>query len=170
MSRSRWAVTVAASIALILTWLRFTDIADRLVMVALIVGGAYQADSDARTRHVSRLVTYAMASAVVIALLATSRLWSFVPMVAALVGGAFFLIHLRRKESLGFGDVLLAPVLALYIGWFEVVAVPAWLIASSLGAAVTAAVRRHRYVAFVPWLTVSAVVTIMYVGPQTYSG
>ena len=170
MSRSRWAVTVAASIALVLTWLRFTDIADRLVMVALIVGGAYQADSDARTRHVSRLVTYAMASVVVIALLATSRLWSLVLVVAALVGGGFFLLHLCRKESLGFGDVLLAPTLALYVGWFDVAAVPAWLIGSSLGAAVTAAVRRHRHVAFAPWLTVSAVVTIMYVGSQTYSG
>jgi prepilin signal peptidase PulO-like enzyme (type II secretory pathway) len=139
-------------------------------MVALILGGAYQADSDARTRHVSRLVTYAMAGVVVVALLATRRLWSLVLVAAALVGGGFFLLHLRRKESLGFGDVLLAPVLALYVGWFHVVAVPAWLIGSSLGAAVTAAVRRHRYVAFVPWLTVSAVVTIVYVGSPTYSG
>lgn len=170
MSRSRWAVTVAASIALVLTWLRFADVADRLVMLVLTVGGAYQADSDAQTRHIPRVVTYAMAIVVVIALLATNRLWSFVPVAAALVGSGFLLIHLWRKESLGFGDVLLAPMLALYVGWFDVAAVPAWLIGASLAAAVTAAVRRHRHVAFVPWLTVSAVATILYVGPQTYSG
>ena len=170
MPRSRWAVTVAASIALVLTWFRFADAADRLIMLVLTVGSAYQADSDARTRYVSRLVTYAMASVVVIALLASSRLWSLVPVAAALVGGAFLLIHLRRKESLGFGDVLLAPVLALYVGWFDVAVIPAWLIGASIGAAMTAAVRRQRHVAFVPWLTSSAVVTILCVGSQTYSG
>jgi prepilin signal peptidase PulO-like enzyme (type II secretory pathway) len=170
MPRSRWAVTVAASVALVLTWLCFPDNADRLVMVALIVGGAYQADSDALTRHVSRLVTYAMASVVVVALLATSRLWSYVPAAAAFVFGGLLLVHLRRKESLGFGDVLLAPVLALYVGWFDVTAVPMWLIGACLTAAVTAVVRRNRHVAFVPWLTSSAVVTILCVGLQTYSG
>ena len=170
MPRSRWAVTVAASIALVLTWLQFADAADRLVVLVLILGGAYQADSDARTRHVSRTVTFAMATFVVLALLATSRLWSYVPVVAAVVFGGFFLIHLRRNKSLGFGDVLLAPVLSLYVGWFDVAAVPAWLIGASLAAAVTAVVRRHRHVAFVPWLTVSAVSTILYVGSPTYSG
>ena len=170
MLRSRWAVTVAASIALVLTWFRFSDTADRLIMLVLTVGSAYQGDSDARTRHVSRLVTYAMASVVVIVLLATSRLWSVVPVSAAVVGSGFFLLHLYRKESLGFGDVLLAPVLALYVGWFDVTAVPMWLIGACLTAAVTAVVRRNRHVAFVPWLTSSAVVTILCVGLQTYSG
>jgi hypothetical protein len=132
MPRSRWAVTVAASIALVLTWLRFADATDRLIMLVLTVSSACQADSDARTRHVSRLVTYAMASVVVIALLATSRLWSVVPVSAAVVGSGFFLLHLYRKESLGFGDVLLAPVLALYVGWFDVAVIPAWLIGASI--------------------------------------
>jgi prepilin signal peptidase PulO-like enzyme (type II secretory pathway) len=170
MTRSRWAVVVAAVVCLALVSMRLTRTIDQIVMLPLLVGGTYQADADLRTRHISRLVTYVMGLSVVVAFVADNRVWSSASATALAVGIAFLVIHRSRNESLGLGDVLLAPVLALYIGWFSVTAVPLWLIGASLGAALVAAVQRNRHVAFAPWLVVSAVATILWVGSPTYSG
>lgn len=170
MPRSRWAVFVAAVVSLALVSMRLTRTADQIVMLPLIVGGAYQSDGDLRTRHVSRFVTFVMGVVAVGAFVAGNRVSSFALVTALIVGAGFLVIHRRRRESLGFGDVLLAPVLALYVGWFDVGAVPLWLIGASVGAALAAAVQRNRNVAFAPWLVVSAVATILWVGSPTYSG
>lgn len=170
MTRSRWAVAIATVAVLVVASIRLSRTTDQIVMLPLLVGGAYQADADLRTRHISRLVTCVMGLSAVVAFVADNRVWSAASMTALAVGIAFLVIHRSRNESLGLGDVLLAPVLALYVGWFSVTAVPFWLIGASLGAALAAAVRRDRHVAFAPWLVVSAVATILWVGSPTYSG
>lgn len=170
MRRSVWAVSSATVIAFGVTWFRFPDPNERLMVLTMIVGGAYQSVSDFRTRHVPRVVTYAMGSVAILGLFLADRMWSLVPIAAVAVGVVFLLLHQWREKSLGFGDVLLAPVLALFVGWFDVFGVPLWLLGASLGAALTAIFCRQRHVAFAPWLVASAVVTILYVGSPTYSG
>ena len=170
MQRSVWTVSSATAIAFGVTWFRFPDPTERLMVMTMIVGGAYQSVSDFRTRHVPRVVTYTMGSIAILELLLVDRMWSLIPIVAGAVGVVFFLLHKWREESLGFGDVLLAPVLALFVGWFDVFGVPLWLLGASLGAALTSVFLRQRHVAFAPWLVASAVVTILYVGSPTYSG
>jgi prepilin signal peptidase PulO-like enzyme (type II secretory pathway) len=164
MPRSRWAVIAAVATSSIVALLRFPEALDRVLLATLIVGGAIQAESDLRTRHVPRIVTYAMAAIVVAMGIIDGRIDSSLIVAIAAVAALFFAVHRWRRDAMGFGDVLLAPVLAMYVGWFDIGALPLWMICASLGAAVLAGVRRQRYVAFVPWMVASAIGTIIYVG------
>jgi prepilin signal peptidase PulO-like enzyme (type II secretory pathway) len=170
MSRSRWAVVVGALVALVATWMRYPQSVDRVVLVALVLGGGMQAESDLRTRHVPRFVTYVMAAVIVSVSAVTDTVEVPAIIAAAAVAVGFFVVHRWRPHALGFGDVLLAPVVALYVGWFDVGAIPLWLLGASVIAAFGAVVRQRRYVAFVPSMVASALITILYFGVPTYSG
>lgn len=138
--------------------------------MAIIVGGAVQVDSDLRTRCVARFPTYLMGLVGVVSALFAGRLLSSLMIAALAVGCTFWIIHRWRTDALGFGDVLLAPVIALYVGWFKVSNIPLWLLMASSGAALTALMSHRRLVAFVPWLVGIAVATILLTTPATYSG
>lgn len=170
MPRSRWTVIVGALVALVATWMRYPQSLDRVVLAALILGGGMQAESDLRTLHVPRFVTYVMAAVIVSVIAVNNTVEVSAIIAAAAVAVGFFVVYRWRRHALGFGDVLLAPVVALYISWFDVAAIAPWLLGASVIAALGAVVRRRRSVAFVPAIVVSALITILYVGTSTYSG
>jgi prepilin signal peptidase PulO-like enzyme (type II secretory pathway) len=134
----------------------------KVLTVSLIVGSSIQSWTDLHTRHVYRSVTYAMAIIVVLVYLYAGRLLSMEAVVATGVGGSFLGVHRARAKSLGFGDVLMAPVLAMHIGWYDIRMIAVWLLLSSVGAAVTGYVSQSSHIAFIPWLTGSAIAVIMY--------
>ena len=94
------------------------------------------------------------------------------PLVRALLAsgacfGGYLLIHLVSRGNMGAGDVKLAAVLGLYLGWFSWVTVAAGVCAGfALGAGFSVLViiarRAHRrsHVAFGPWMLAGAWVAI----------
>lgn len=134
---------------------------DRVVFVMFIIGGVFQAECDIRTRSIPRMTTYLMGCAALLALVLRNTLSLGVVLVALSVGFGMWIVHRVAERSLGFGDVLLAPVITLYVGWFDVSVVPIWLGLAALGAAIMALFSRQRYVAFVPWMVASGVVVIL---------
>jgi hypothetical protein len=157
---------VVAIVAYALTLLTFLSlqvtVVSKVLTVSLTVGSSIQSWSDLRTRHVYRSVTYVMGIIVLLAYLYEGRLFSMEAIVAISVGGSFLAVHRARANSLGFGDVLMAPVLALHVGWFDIPMVLVWLLLSSVGAAITGYVSQSPHFAFIPWLTGSAIAVIMY--------
>jgi prepilin signal peptidase PulO-like enzyme (type II secretory pathway) len=147
--------------ALIYLETRNLSAASRAVSAALIVGGGIQSWSDIETRTVRRVITCAMGVFVGAMYIHSGQLISIETTVAIAVGLVFWAIHHVRQMALGFGDVLLSPVLTLCVAWFDVQTVPVWLFLASLGAVATAAIHRQNHVAFVPWLVGSAIVVVM---------
>lgn len=157
----RWATVVVVIGLLIYTETRNISETSRAVSAMLIVGGGFQSWSDIETHTVPRVVTVTMGVFVGAMYIYAGQLISIETTVAIAVGLVFWTIHHLRRMALGFGDVLLAPVLALYVAWFDVQTVPVWLFLASLGAVASVAVNRQNHVAFVPWLVGSAIGVVM---------
>ncbi len=100
-----------------------------------------------------------------------------VALARAAIGGAaafavLFLIHLIQPQGMGFGDVRLAGLIGVYLGWLSLGDVAAGLVLGFVLAAVVGiglmaggkAGRRSR-VAFAPFLALGAMVAV-YWGPQ----
>lgn len=156
--KRRLPVVVVSAGLLVVGMIRMDSLDDCIMYGSLVIGGAIQANSDLLTRYMPRFVTYLMACIALVVVVARRQVISPVLAMAFLVGFVFWIIHAWRKSSLGFGDVLLAPTLALYVGWVDVLAIPLWLFIGSFCAALTAVLLRKRYLPFGPWLVGPAVV------------
>ena len=98
-------------------------------VLAFIFGGVLLAVIDWKVQRLpTRLVYYTLAGVGTGLILASLLAWDWVPLATAIVGGAllanaFFLLwFVTRKFTgmlmLGFGDVRLAAVLGLLLGWY----------------------------------------------------
>lgn len=150
-------VVVVSAGLLVVGMIRMDTFDGRIMYGSLVIGGTIQANSDLLTRHMPRIVTYLMACVALVTFLAGGQIVSTSLVMSLLVGFLFWIVHVWSKSSLGFGDVLLAPTLALYVGWVDPLAIPLWLFIGSLGAALTALLLRKKYLPFGPWLVGSAV-------------
>lgn len=158
---ARWLIVTVGLFALGLGWWRINDVESLALYGVLIIGGTLQTESDIRTRLIPRMTTFVMGAFAIAVLAARGNAFLPVVLIAGTVGLALWLTHRLAPHSLGFGDVLLAPVIAMYVGWYEPTAVPLWLGGAALGAGVGAIGTRQRRVAFVPWMVISAVATII---------
>ena len=112
-----------------------------------------------------------------IAGLAVSFLPNGIGIVPALVGlvvggGALYLIALAgdflfKKESMGGGDIKMAAMLGAFLGWKKVLLVfmlsaVVGLVVSLVIMAFSRTLRRHRIIPFGPFLSIAAVVALLY--------
>jgi leader peptidase (prepilin peptidase) / N-methyltransferase len=100
-------------------------------------------------------------------------------MLDALVGAAgafafFAAVHLVSPRGMGFGDVRLAGLLGLYLGWLGLAQVVvgfflAFLLGSVVGVWLVAAGRKGRQsrLCFAPFLVAGAILTVWFGGPLT---
>lgn len=138
-----------------------------LAFAVFFAGTAILAVIDARTMRLPSRVLHPVAWSVLILLAAAaanSGSWS--RLVAALASCAvlvavFFLLY--KTSGLGFGDVRLAGLLGLYLGWFGPAAVLTGLTVGALIGGVTGAlllaarrVGRHRMLPYGPFLVLGA--------------
>ncbi len=166
----------AASVALVaLMAIRFADMpiaipAYAVLMVVLVV----QTWIDLRTRRLPREITYAGLAIgapllVVAALVADEprRIWAMLT-GAALALAALWSIHAASRGGMGEGDVRLAPLLGMYLGWIGLALVPVGLLFAFVAGAVASAVLlatrrpdRRSTIAFGPFLAIGTVAAIM---------
>jgi leader peptidase (prepilin peptidase)/N-methyltransferase len=112
-----------------------------------------------------------------IAGLAVSFLPEGIGIISALIGlvvggGALYLIAMAgdilfKKESMGGGDIKMAAMLGAFLGWKKVLLVfmlsaVAGLVVSLLIMAFSRSLRRHRIIPFGPFLSIAAVVALLY--------
>lgn len=86
--------------------------------------------------------------------------------------GALFLIHLVQPQGMGFGDVRLAGMIGVYLGWLSLGSVALGLVlgfvlAAVVGVGLMAAGRagRKTRVPFAPFLAAGAMVSVFWGGP-----
>ncbi|GHF20927.1 prepilin peptidase [Pseudolysinimonas yzui] len=161
----------------IVAWAFFPGTGSTTQVVAdWIVLGAFQvlaaasialAAIDLETRRLPNVIVAPLAAVGAVAFLAAAVLagnWSALlgALVGGLVLGGFYALPaLVRPGSMGMGDVKLAGVLGLYLGWLGletwlVGVVGGFLIAGIVGVALIAAGRRGTTVALGPWLLAGA--------------
>ena len=155
-----------------------TDFADEAaVMVAvgwLVVVLVVQTAVDLRTQRLPREITYGglVIGAPLLAMAALvddepERIWMMV-LGAGIATMTLWLIHVFSNDDFGEGDVRLAPLLGLYLGWLNPALVfVALLVAFVAGAAVGAAllatgrVRRNQSLPFGPFLALGTVLAVL---------
>lgn len=167
--RVRIPVSIVALAVLVAGMYRVHTMSGRFVYGSLVLGGAIQSDLDIGTRYISRNVTYIMAFSVLILYAAENRLAS--PSIGGALGvlSIFWILHVRKNNAIGFGDVLFAPTLVLYIGWFRAKFLLVWILVAAVIAVLTAVCRRQRYVAFVPPLVSAAILVTLLADESEYA-
>jgi leader peptidase (prepilin peptidase)/N-methyltransferase len=184
-TRPHWPYPVAIAAAAASGGLAVLSLADvtpfwgpvylRVILFALVAaGGLWLAIVDARTYRLPNEIVYPLGIAVLginfslaIALGDLDRLlWS----AAGALGMGLFYLLLGLGGGVGLGDVKLAAVLGLYLGWYGweapvAATVAAYLLAAPQAIAVTVIRRRHPErnprVAFGPYLIAGAVIVAL---------
>jgi hypothetical protein len=164
----RKAVTLVAVALLVIGVFRFSNIETRVLYSILVTLGVLQSDFDLRWRSIPRAVTYTMGIAASVVWLAVGVSPARPFTVSLVVLGGFWIVHRWKPSGLGLGDVLLAPVLCMYVCWFDLRLVPLWLMTASLGAAVSAIIRKQRHLAFVPWMVGGAIAIVLVASNANY--
>jgi leader peptidase (prepilin peptidase)/N-methyltransferase len=148
-------------------------------VLAFIFGGVLLAVIDWKVQRLpTRIVYYTLAGVGVGLLFASLVEWDWVPLATALAGAvlfanAFFLIWLVGRELIGimlvgFGDVRLAAVLGLVLGWYGLPYVLYGAIAGNVIAAVVALVtcihkrKLHMRYSFGPPLIAGALAVVLF--------
>jgi leader peptidase (prepilin peptidase)/N-methyltransferase len=123
------ALNAATALLFALTFWRLGMSPEVPAVLAFIFGGVLLAVIDWRVRRLPTRLVYLTLGGVAAGLLFASLVeWDWVPMATAVVGAslfanAFFLIWFVTRRFLnmtllGFGDVRLAAVLGLILGWY----------------------------------------------------
>jgi len=178
-SRSRRIVLVAIAAALFVgAGLRFG--ADPLLPAYVVFFACLVviSDVDVRRHTIPNRLLYPAGTACLV-LLAGGAVIGGHPgrLVGALVGAgvawaALLCVHLTSPEAMGFGDVRLAFLLGLFLGWLSLGHVVLGIFAGfvfgavvGIGLLVTGARGRHDVLAFGPFLCAGAAVAILAGGP-----
>lgn len=132
-----------------LAYWRLGPSAELPAVLAFTFGGVLLAAIDWKVQRLPTRIVYYTAAGVAAGLIFASLVrWEWVPLATALAGAAvysnvFFFIHFMGKHLagitlIGFGDVRLAAVLGLLLGWYGLPHVVYGALAGTLLAAVVA--------------------------------
>jgi leader peptidase (prepilin peptidase)/N-methyltransferase len=176
------AIHVAILGLFILTGLRFHAASVGVVAAYLFLAGMLVTVSAIDImcfRLPDRIVLPSLAASVVIVVLESLRLGAAHQILYALAGGGMFfgillVLHLISPRGMGFGDVKLAAVMGLYLGWMAtgyleafVLVVWALLIGAVLGSIIglillsVQGVSRRAAIPFGPYLAIGAIVMVL---------
>jgi leader peptidase (prepilin peptidase)/N-methyltransferase len=175
------AIHVTMIVAFVLAANRFADqpaleLADYLLLFAALVALSY---IDLDTLRLPDAIVAPLLVVSIPLIVVTSLLQHDAARIRyALVGGAFYfvfllVVHLIIPRGMGFGDVKLAAVMGLYVGWLASSVVSAiqltlyammigFLVGSLAGIVVFAFRRKSRAIPFGPFLAFGTVVTIIF--------
>lgn len=128
LAHKHWLNAVTAMLFAIAFW-RLGFSPELPAVLAFIFGGALLAVIDWKVQRLpTHIVYYTLAGVGGGLIFATLVTWDWVPLATAVAGGllfanAFFLIYVVTRQFtgmliLGFGDVRLAAVLGLMLGWY----------------------------------------------------
>lgn len=143
---------------------------------ALLIGVfAFTFAADLEHHLIFDLAIYPPAALLLVVALITDHKALAAMIFGAIISGGLFLIFyglgllIYHQEALGFGDVTLATLVGLLVGWPGVLTA---LLATALGGALTSvlllgfgSVSRRTYIPFGTFLTIGAALALLYVPP-----
>lgn len=170
---ARREVLMASGAALVASaglWAASVQLGPVAVAVGLL-GAVSAAVVDLRTKRLPNRILFPVVAAALVLLLASAVLEEPSRALVAIGVGAgglvvFGLIWFTRPAALGYGDVKLAGLLGLVVGWYGPIAALLAVVAAFLSAAVIAVVlltlgrSRETEMAFGPFMTLGAIVAV----------
>lgn len=180
-----WHVPVASALTCAITMVSFGWHAAVLPYLVLSIAGAAISAIDLRTMLIPRAIVWITAAAL-IASIAAASLWLWLSdrevggllvdaakhaaLGALIFGGLFAIIATISPNGMGWGDVRLAAVLGLALGWIDLMLVLAGLMASSAvgligGLAVKGLKNRHEAFPFGPALVAGTLLAVWFREP-----
>lgn len=180
-----WHVPAMASVSCAITMASVGWHAAVLPYVVLSICGSVISAVDLRTMLIPRVTVWITAGSLIVAIAAASFwLWAgdheqggmlleaakHAALGALIFGGLFAIIATVSPNGMGWGDVRLAAVLGLALGWIDLMLVLAGLMASSVvgligGLAVRGLKNRHEAFPFGPALVAGTLLAVWFRGP-----